>query len=479
MTLDQLAEVHDYQVFPCLHEKMGLEWCTRPIFLEANMVSGPVAIILLIVAVVLIIFGTARLKMNPFIVLVTVAILYGIGIGMPLPQVVDTVTGGFGSTLGYIGIVIIAGTIIGVLLEKTGAALSMTQAVLKLVGQDRAPLAMSIAGMIVSVPVFCDSGYVVLTPLNKSLAVQTKKSMPMMAVALGTGLHATHALVPPTPGPIAAAAELGADLGTVILLGLFVAIFSMLAGYWYAVKVASKYKIDMELEESYDSLIAKYGKLPGTFHSVLPLLVPILLIFLNSLAKLPGRPFGEAAMFKLLTFLGAPAVALIIGVFIALTLVVKDKRAEARDEWIAHGVHNAGLILAITGAGGAFGKVLQASPMVEYIGATMEGLPLGLLLPFLIAVVIKTTQGSGTVSIITTAAIMAPLLEPFGLNPVLTVLAIGSGAVVVSHANDSYFWVVSQFAGMPTKMAYKLWTPATGIQGVASFIVVMILSLFM
>lgn len=442
------------------------------------MVSGPVAIVLLIVAVALIIFGTARLRMNPFIVLVTVSLLYGVGIGMPLPEVVETVTGGFGSTLGYIGIVIISGTIIGVILEKTGAALSLTQAVLKVVGQDRAPLAMSIGGMIVSVPVFCDSGYVVLTPLNKALAVQTKKSMAMMAVALGTGLHATHALVPPTPGPIAAASELGADLGTVILLGSVAAIFSMLAGYWFAVKFASKYKIDMELEESYDSLISKYGKLPGTFHSMLPLVVPIVLILLNSIAELPAKPFGEDALYNLFTFIGAPAVALVIGVFIALTLVVKEKQAEARDQWIGQGVRNAGLILAITGSGGAFGSVLQASPMVEFIESSMEGLPLGLLLPFVIAVVLKSAQGSGTVSIITTAAIMAPLLEPFGLNPVLTVLAIGSGAMVVSHANDSYFWVVSQFAGMPTNMAYKLWTPATGVQGVAAFIIVLIMSLF-
>ncbi len=364
------------------------------------------------------------------------------------------------------------------ILEKTGAALSMTQAVLKLVGQDRAPMAMSIAGFVVSVPVFCDSGYVVLSPLNKALSVQAKKSMAMMAVALGTGLHATHALVPPTPGPIAAASELGADLGAVIGLGLIAGLASMTAGYLFAVKLASKYKIDMALEESYDDLIRKYGKLPGTFHSILPLLVPILLILLNSVARLPARPFGEAAFFNVLTFLGAPATALVIGVFVALTLVTKENQAEARDQWIGQGVRNAGLIISITGAGGAFGAMLQASPMVAFVEQAMEGLPLGLFLLFLIAVVLKSAQGSGTVAIITTAAIMAPLIGPFGLHPVLTVLAIGSGSTIVSHANDSYFWVVSQFAGMPANMAYKLWTPATGVQGLAAFVVVLIMSIF-
>ncbi len=442
------------------------------------MVSGPVAIVLLIVAVALIIFATAKLRMNAFVVLITIAFLYGIGVGMPLVDVVNTVTGGFGGTMAAIGIVIISGTIIGVILERTGAALSITQAILKLVGQDRAPMAMSVAGFVVSVPVFCDSGYVVLSPLNKALSVQAKKSMPMMAVALGTGLHATHALVPPTPGPIAAAAELGADLGAVIGLGLIAGIVSMLAGYFYAVKVASKYSIEMELEESYDHLVQKYGKLPGTFHSLLPLLVPIVLILLNSVAQLPGRPFGEAAAYSFFSFIGAPATALIIGVFVALTLVKKQSQAEARDQWIGQGVRNAGLIIAITASGGAFGSILRESPMVPFIEEAMEGLPLGLFLPFAIAVVLKSSQGSGTVSIITTAAIMAPLLEPFGLDPVLTVLAIGSGAMVVSHANDSYFWVVSQFSNMPTNMAYKIWTPSTGVQGVAAFIVVLILSLF-
>ena len=443
------------------------------------MVSGPIALIMLVIAVLLIIYGTAKLQMNAFVVLISVAFIYGIAIRMPLGEIVNRVTGGFGGTLGAIGIVIIAGTIIGTILEKTGAALSITQAILGVVGEKRAPLAMSFAGFVVSVPVFCDSGYVILTPLNKALSVQAKKSMAVMAVALGTGLHATHALVPPTPGPIAAAAELNADLGMVILFGLMAALVSMFAGYIFAIKVAGKYELTVELEESYDSLKAKYGTLPGTFHSMLPLLVPIVLILLNSVAAFPTRPFGEAGFYELARFVGAPATALIIGVMISLTLVKKDMRAEARSKWMSDGVVHAALILAITGAGGAFGRILQGSPMVEYISETMGGLRMGYFLPFLIAVALKIAQGSGTVSIITTAAIVAPLVPILGINPVLAVLAIGSGAVIVSHANDSYFWVVTQFAGMPTAMGYKLWTVSTGVQGVASFIFVLILSIFM
>lgn len=443
------------------------------------MVSGPLSLILLLAAVVVIIYGTAKLQMNAFVVLITVAFLYGLGIMMPLPEIVDRVTAGFGGTMQAIGIVIIAGTIIGTILEKTGAALSITQAILNIVGEKRAPLAMSFAGYVVSIPVFCDSGYVILTPLNKALAVQAKKSMAVMAVALGTGLHATHALVPPTPGPIAAAAELNADLGQVIGVGLIVALVSMFAGYFFAIKVASKYEITMELEESYDDLKSKYGKLPGTFHSMLPLLIPIVLILLRSVGRFPTKPFGDGTLFRVVDFLGAPATALIIGVLTSLTLVAKSARADARSKWMSEGVVHAALILAITGAGGSFGRVLQGSPMVPFIRESMSGLQLGYFLPFLIAVALKIAQGSGTVSIITTAAIMAPLVPIFGLNPVLTVLAIGSGAVVVSHANDSYFWVVTQFAGMPPAMGYKLWTVSTGVQGVSSFIFVLILSIFM
>jgi len=442
------------------------------------MVSGGLALLFLLVAVFLIILLTAKFKMNAFVVLVGVAFLYGLAIGLPLADIVTLIRNGFGSTLGYIGIVIIAGTIIGTILEKTGAALSMTQVILKLVGKQRAPLAMSIAGYVVSIPVFCDSGYVILTPLNKALSAKTGTSMSVMAVALATGLYATHTLVPPTPGPIAAAGTLGADLGAVIGLGLIVSIPAMIAGYIWAIKFASKYEIKAELEESYDDLIKKYGRLPGALHSFLPLLIPILLILLKSLAAYPTKPFGSGGFAAFINFIGDPVTALMLGVLLAITLVKKGQRQEAVSDWMSEGVKSAALILAITGAGGAFGAILKASPMAEFINANLSGLKLGIFLPFLISVALKTAQGSSTVAIITTASIMAPLLTVLGLNPALTVLAIGAGAMVVSHANDSYFWVVSQFSGMEVSTSYKTYTTATLIEGVVAFAAVAVLSIF-
>ncbi len=442
------------------------------------MVSGGMAVLLLIACVGLIIYLTSRYKVNAFVVLIAVAFIFGLLVQMPLQDIVKNIRDGFGGTLGYIGIVIVAGTIIGTILEHTGAALAMTQGILKVVGKERSPLAMSIAGYVVSIPVFCDSGFVIMTPLNKALARQTGKSMATMAIALATGLYATHCLVPPTPGPIAAAGILGADLGRVIGYGLLVAIPGTIAGYLWAVLFAKRYNIQPEAGESYEALVARYGKLPGGFHSCLPIVVPILLILGKSIAAYPTHPFGEGTFSQILQFIGDPVTALMLGILLALTLVKREQLQQSVDSWMGEGVKHSALILAITGAGGAFGKILKSSPLSDYLGATLSTFPLGIFLPFIIAAAIKTAQGSSTVAIITTASIMAPLLASLGLDPTFTVLAIGAGAMTVSHANDSYFWVVSQFSDMDTPTAYKTYTTATAILGVTTILSVAIVSAF-
>ncbi|HPS94427.1 MAG TPA: GntP family permease [Deltaproteobacteria bacterium] len=442
------------------------------------MVSGGIALLYLVLAIALIIYLTARYHMNAFVVLLLVAFLYGLFSGMPLPDIVKNIRTGFGNTLAYIGIVIVAGTIIGTILEKTGGALAMTNTILRVVGKDRSPLAMSIAGYVVSIPVFCDSGFVILTPLNKALAEETGKSMAVMAVALATGLYATHCLVPPTPGPIAAAGILNADLGMLIGVGLIASIPPMIAGYLWATLFAKRYEIKAQLAESYDSLLQKYGKLPSTTLSFAPIVVPIVLILFKSVSDFPTKPFGEGLNARILSFIGDPVTALLIGVFLALLLVKSEAKKEAISSWMDLGVKNAALILAITGAGGSFGAILKASPMGDFLGNTLSTYNLGILLPFIIAAALKTAQGSSTVAIITTASIMAPLIESLGLHPVLTVLAIGAGSMTVSHANDSYFWVVSQFSDMEVPVAYRAYTTATLVEGVVAIIGIMILSFF-
>ncbi len=441
------------------------------------MDTGLLSLIYLVVMVILVILFTGKWKVNAFFVLLAVAFGYGLLIGMPLKDIIANVKAGFGGTLSSIGIVIIAGTIMGIILEKTGAALVMTQAILRMVGRDRSPLAMNMAGLVVSVPVFCDSGYVILSPLNRALAKESGKSMAVMAVALATGLYATHTMVPPTPGPIAAAGTLQADLGMVIFIGIIAAIPAAFAGYLWAVKVASRYDIDPGAGESYSELMAKYGKLPSTFAAFLPLVLPIVLILLKSVADLPSKPFGAEGFGQFISNIGDPVVALLLGVVCSLFLVPWRDIWTATDHWMGQGIKDAAIIIAITGAGGAFGRILQGSPMVAYIENNLSTASIGIFLPFLISAAIKTAQGSSTVAIITTSNIVAPMMAQMGLNPALAVIAIGAGAMVVSHANDSYFWVVSQFSNLPVNIAYKVYTTATAVEGVAAMVVIYILSL--
>ncbi|MGP3778587.1 GntP family permease [Halanaerobium saccharolyticum] len=442
------------------------------------MVQGPMLLVILVAAIIFIIYMTARVNLHAFLVLLLASFGVGILSGMPLIEVVNTVTSGFGGILSYIGIVIIAGTIIGTILEKSKGTLTMANTVLGWVGEAKSALAMSITGAIISIPVFCDSGFVILSSLNKSLAKKAKISMATMAVALSTGLYATHTLVPPTPGPIAAAGNLGADLGLVIMFGVVVSIPAILAGYLWATKFASRYWVDADIEiDDGESEV----NLPSVFDSFAPIVVPILLITLKSIAEFPANIFGTGNIKTFLVFIGDPTVALLLGVFIAFRLLPSFDK-EYINDWVGKGLINAATIIMITGAGGAFGQVLKSTPIGSYLGEVLSTYNLGIFLPFIIAAALKTSQGSSTVAIITTSALLAPMLPSLGLDAsvakALVVMSIGAGAMTVSHANDSYFWVVSQFSNMDTDTAYKAYSTATLVQGVVTISFVAILAMF-
>lgn len=452
------------------------------------MTSGPVLILLLVLAIAFIIYGTAGLKLHPFLVLLITS--YGLGLlaGLSPSETITAITDGFGGTLGYIGIVIAAGTIIGAVLEKSGGAMVMARTVTRWVGQARSALAMSMTGAVVSIPVFCDSGYVILSPLARSLARQTGQSMATFAVALSMGLYATHVFVPPTPGPIAAAGELGADIGTVILLGSLSVVPVIAVTYLFARYMGDRIYIDPELSapaevEQQKEDNRRLEDEPTARQAFAPVLIPVALIALNSIANLPGKPFGEGPVFTGLNFLGDPNTALLLGVFLAFGIVA-DRGEKVLKDWVGAGLREAGIIILITGAGGALGSVLQATPVGDYLGESLAGLEMGafnVLLPFIIASALKTTLGSSTVAIITTASLLHPLLGSMGLaegiGPVFVTLAIGAGAMTVSHANDSYFWVVAEFSGMDVDQAYQLQTVGSAVAGVTGIVTVFILSL--
>jgi len=441
-------------------------------------------VILLLLSVVFIIFATTKLKLHPFLALLVTAFGYGVFCGkMSLADVVKSVNSGFGGTIGDIGIVILAGAVIGTFLEKSGGAFKLAESTLKLVGQKNVPLAMSIIGYIVSIPVFCDSGFVILSALGKGLSRRAKISLATSAMALSLGLYATHTMVPPTPGPIAAAGLLEADLGLVILWGLLVSIIALAAGWLFAVKFASRVYINpqSESEESDPEELAAQG--PSAVKSIIPILLPIILIVLSSVCNLEARPFGVGNIAAFISFVGQPVVALLVGVFFAFLLPKKlTTEMLSASGWVGQAVVAAATIIIITGCGGAFGKVLQNSGISDVVkGYLGESAGLSIWLPFIIAAALKTAQGSSTVAIITTAGIVGPLLGALGLQAptarALAVVAIGAGSMVVSHANDSYFWVVTGLSKMSVKDGYKLQTLGTLVEGGAAAIVLCIISL--
>lgn len=446
-------------------------------------------VLILVALIAFIVLSTTRLKLHPFLALLAAAFIAGFAYQLPSAEIVKTITGGFGSILGYIGIVIVLGTVIGVILERSGAAITMAETVIRLLGERFPTLTMSIIGYLVSIPVFCDSGYVILNSLKNALAARMKVSVVAMSVALATGLYATHTFVPPTPGPIAAAGNLSLDasLGLVIAVGLVVALVTALAGMWWANRFIGK---DIALEddglplpaaEDFAALKARYGKLPSAFQAFAPIFVPILLICLGSVAVFPSKPLGEGFVLTALTFLGQPVVALLVGLALACTLLKSDDKRKEFHDHVVEGLVQAAPILLITGAGGAFGAVLKVTPLGDYLGSTLSALGIGLFMPFVVAAALKSAQGSTTVALVTTSALVAPMLGQLGLDSemgrVLTVMAIGAGAMTVSHANDSFFWVVTQFSRMPVAVAYRAQTVATLIQGLAGIVTVWLLSL--
>jgi GntP family gluconate:H+ symporter len=449
------------------------------------MVEGSTLVAILAAAIVLMVLMISKLKVHPFAALFTVALLMGLASGLSMMETVDTIAAGFGNTCRGIGIVILFGTIIGAMLEQSGAALTMADCVLKVVGPKRPALAMSVIGWIVSIPVFCDSGFVILSSLSKSLAKRSGVKMATMAIALSTGLYATHTLVPPTPGPIAAAETLRADLASVIWWGMVVTIPAALAGYFYAVTVGSKLEVENTEGLTFEQLKAKYSRLPSPMKAFAPIIVPLILIGISSVVKFPNVAAiigKESVLYRFSNFIGQPMIALFVGVILCLFLAPKITE-EVTSGWIGGGIKDGATIIMITAAGGSLGAIITATKVGTYIGATLAGYRLGIFLPFIISAALKTAQGSSTVALTTTATIIYPLLESLGLaspiGAVLATLAIGCGSMVVSHANDSYFWVVTQFSNMKVSTAYKAQTVATLIEGVVGVAGVWVLSLIL
>lgn len=432
--------------------------------------------IALILALIFIVVGIVWWKIHPFFVLLLAALGYGFLSGMDAALIIESVNSGFGNIMGSIGLIIYFGVVIGTLLEKSGGAMVIAQRLLRLIGEKSVHLAMLITGFIISIPVFVDSGFIIMNSLNKALTHRAKLAFGGTTAALALGLMATHVMVPPTPGPIAAAGILNADLGSVILWGILVSGLALISCYFFAIQIAARVNIPIQMEE-----VKEQKHQPKLSLSLLCIIVPIFLIMIKSILDYPGLEVQETFFYSIFSFLGTPVIALLAGVGMALLLPEKlDHKIFSSAGWMGEALLTAAPIIMITGAGGIFGTMLQNSGIGEVIADRFVGESLGLLFPFLLAAGLKTTQGSSTVALITAASIVAPMMVSLGLDDpfarTLTVLAIGAGSAVVSHANDSYFWVVTQLTGMDMRQGNRVLTLGTLVLGVSAMIVILCLS---
>ncbi|MFC1760274.1 GntP family permease [Candidatus Neomarinimicrobiota bacterium] len=446
------------------------------------MIEGPLLLFIFILAVAFIIISTSIIKLHPFLSLLIASFGIGLAVKMPLDQIVQTINQGFGQIMIYIGLVIVLGTIIGTILDKSGGALKIADVILKMFGKKRPAFAMSLIGAIVSIPVFCDSGFVILSSLNKAISKRSNISLTTLTIALSSGLYATHTLVPPTPGPIAAAGNIGASdfLGTIIWIGLITSIPAILVGYKWAQYIGKKVFIDSsEKLDDLSEVLKDNNNLPSAIKSFGPIVLPIFLIAQASSIKLLGT---GGSFSNILIFIGSPLVALMIGTLFAFMLLPKFS-GEYITGWIGKGISLAGPILLITGAGGAFGSILKATPLTRLVeGTASSGNYSGMIIiivAFLIAAALKISQGSSTAALVITSSIIAPFLVSANIDSsiglALVVMAIGGGAMTISHANDSYFWVVTQFSGLKVGDSYKSFSVVTLLQGVTVLITTILL----
>lgn len=440
-----------------------------------------VTLLFVLIVLALIVIAIIKFDIHPFLALFVGAIVYGLMAGMSTDLILKSIADGFGGVIGKIGLVIMLGVIIGTFLEKTGGALVIAKKILSWIGEKSVMLSMMITGWFLSIPIFGDSAFVMMNPINKSLSYKSKVSFAATTVALTLGLTATHSLVPPTPGPIATAGILGADLGMVIFWGLIVSALALIPCFFFVKYYVAKFELVPTLAAV--EAVSNEKKFPPFGKATLPIIFPLLLIVLASIAAYPTHPFGENAFSSLLMFIGSPVIALLIGAFLSFVLPEKfDRKLLSSTGWIGDALVTAAPIILITGAGGVFGMMLQNSGIAQLVSSNMANINWGLFLPFLMALALKTAQGSSTVAMITTASIVAPLLPILGLDTdvlrVFAVLAIGSGAIAISHANDSFFWVMTQMSGMNIKMGNQTHSLGTLLLACTAIVIVYVFSLF-
>ena len=447
------------------------------------MVTGPMLLVIFVVSIALLLLAIIKFKVNPFLALMGVSILTGLGVRMPLPEIAGNISTGFGNTLKGVGIVIGLGIILGQILAESKAINSIAAGMLKKVGNARANLALTMSGWLISIPVFQDAAFVIFMPLVRQIKKATKKPLVSLVASLGVGTIAAHSLVIPTPGPVAVAGNMNLNIGAFLIYSIIVSLPATLIGGVLYAKYLEKQAFKNGTDTDYpDEDLVSDGKvemdtakLPSMALSLFVLLFPLVLILVGSIMALV-LPEGNAAK-PIFAFFGDKNIALFLGVIVGF-IALKDYFPKSTNEIIMEATQSAGLIFLITGAGGGFGTVINASGIGQFLVDTLTAFNISLIvLGFVLSQVLRSAQGSTTVALVTTSSILGPLVASTTVSPILVGLAICAGGIGMSLPNDSGFWVLSNYSGLNVKDTIKAWTVGGTIVGLSAFAIILVLSL--
>ncbi|MBN9780996.1 GntP family permease [Vibrio parahaemolyticus] len=428
-------------------------------------------LITFIIAIVVMIVMISRFNLHPALTLLIVIFFLGLSLGISGETTVDMINKGFGSTIGKVGLLFFLGCLLGKILEETGAAVRITNWILKLVGNNkkRSIWAVALASAILGIPILADTIVIVLIPVISNLAAKTGISMMQYGTVLYLGAYVTASAVPPTPGPLAAAAFLNLDLSQAILWGMIISIPGVIAGTYYVTKLTTYIPPKSEYVSNTEADIRI-----NLIQSLAPIALPIILIFMASMAD--SLPIGET-MNQFVKTIGNPIVAMMIAVIYSISLTGKKWRSkEVLNDWAETGLRLAAMPIVVTGLGGALALIIQDTKLAESMAQSISSLPVPpVVIPFLIAALVNTITGSNTLGVLTGAAIIEPLMADLNLSPLAAYLACATGAQIFKHSNSSGFWVTVSLSGMNLGQGIKAVGGATAVSGLVSGIIVVIL----
>lgn len=445
------------------------------------MISQPVYLLLItLLAIIILLYLIMRLKVHAFVSLLIVSGFVGLGAGMPFEEVLNSIQEGMGGILGFIAIIVGLGTIIGKLLEVSGGAEALAQNIMQVFGTERTSWGLTLTGFFISIPVFLDVGFVILVPIVYALAKKSSKSTLYYAIPLLAGLAVTHAFIPPTPGPTAVAEIMDVSLGWVIIFGVAAGIpAAILAGPVFGKYIGNKIDVSPpDFSETAQTKDPATGSKWDFFIILFVILLPLLLIVSATILDMlqSNQQIADDAFWaNLIQFIGHPFIALIIATLVAAYFLGHQKGFSAKEilQFSDKALAPAGLIILVTGAGGVFKEILIDSGVGEALAETIMAYQVApIILAYLLAVIIRVTQGSATVAMVTSAGMVAPIVSDFGLTApekALIVIAIAAGSTILSHVNDSGFWLVNKYLGLTEKETLRSWTVMETIISVTGF----------